>query len=198
MLYIDVNKNIYPVTISDIKRNLYYISFPKNKKDFSEFGYELVTLKNNPDNLLYKETFPEKIDSGWTQSYSLKTLSAEELTSVINTKKNIKKIVINKDFEKSISHLSEKYTDAERESWTQQLEEARSYEENNLVETPLLVSISSSRNISVKDLSKRIISNSNSWKELYGKALGKKQLRMDKLEALDLTDPDILNHIENI
>ena len=102
------------------------------------------------------------------------------------------------EFLSDIQILNTMYPLEERESWAIQLEEAKSYLLDNSSETPLISNMSKERNISVEEMSNKIISNSNNWKELYGKALGKKQSRMDKLEVLDLTDPDILNHIENI
>lgn len=207
----------YPYTSSLLRKDAAHISFPK-KIDLSDFvgnissfstdgeevietilfSIEVVKETAKPTGDIVTEEAPSFSDGVWKQTWGVRPFTEEERSERITESIRIAKHRINRDFEQDVQTLVERYPDKERESWPQQEQEAKELLANQTYDATMLSGIASARGIPIEELAERVIVNSTAWRDLYGKALGAKQARMDALLALDDGDPDILAKIESI
>lgn len=73
------------------------------------------------------------------------------------------------------------YSPEERETWPMQSEEARIWQRDATVPTPLLTAIAASRGISVAALAEKILVNDTAFRQTVGSLLGAQQKELDQL-----------------
>ena len=101
-------------------------------------------------------------------------------------------------FNYKATELKKKYPEAEVDSWDQQRREALAYTDDNTVSTPLLSVIATERNISVADLSVKVITHATVYDSALGTLLGKYQKNRSLLNAIDLDDNTTWDNIDSI
>lgn len=89
-ILIDINKNRYPVYLSDILREHPNVSFPyePDSKILKDFGYEVVERSEPPQGPVVTESFPEKTGEVWIQTWQVREFSEDELSSQLQGRKD--------------------------------------------------------------------------------------------------------------
>ena len=90
------------------------------------------------------------------------------------------------------------YPDVERETWAQQNQEAAAYQADNSVATPLLTAIATARNITVAELTVKVLAKAEEYAVQYGALLGAYQANRQILASIDLNDNTTWDLIETI
>lgn len=116
---------------------------------------------------------------GMTQAAFQKT----EAVDALKTKTQLQLGAISA-FEASVKVIKDAYTQAERDTWDQQILEAVAYQDNLLAPTPLLDAMLMTKPLQTKvGLVTAIMTNRAAYSALVGSALGTMQTTLDTIEA---------------
>ena len=146
--------------------SIHAVEIPKDKEDEIAIGTKFDTLTN---------TFKE--------------LSLEE------AKANLLSL-INFFFEREIGYLQGDVTQGEVDTWSEQLREAKEYNQNPKATLPLLTQIAKERNMDIKTLASKIITKNTEHNEKKGKLIGYRQ-KLEK-EIQSVKDLESLKKIQYI
>lgn len=115
---------------------------------------------------------------GWRAGPDISDVSLDKLKSVIAKRKL-------KEFIEKVDSLNAGYSNAEKQSWSQQLSEANSIVENDYAsvdKTPLIDALASLRGIDKLDLAQKIIAKNSEYQAKYAEILGEFQKERDIIE----------------
>ena len=164
---------------------------------------EVDTLSNRPD-VAWDEVYDidEVIIEGgvYTATFTTRDRFAndeDKLKGIMN----LKRIHVQQNdisFTTKADSLKSKYPGAEVQSWDQQRREAEAYISNNDVATPLLSVIAASRDMTVSELSARVIANASDYDIAYGELLGEYQRNRGLLNAIDPDDNTTWDNIDSV
>lgn len=169
-----------------------------------------------PDNVVEVDVTTNKPDVSWDEVYyydqvvvsgdsyvatfttSYRYSADEERLKGITSLKLMRTQENDRTFNYKATELKKKYPEAEVDSWDQQRREALAYTDDNTVSTPLLSVIATERNISVADLSVKVITHATAYDSALGTLLGKYQKNRSLLNAIDLDDNTTWDNIDSI
>ncbi|KTG26221.1 hypothetical protein AWR38_17770 [Idiomarina sp. WRN-38] len=98
---------------------------------------------------------------------------------------------INDAYQTELNVILREYPSAETKTWDKQEAEARAWNADNTVPTPLLDAVANARGMDKGELVRRVLAKADAWIELSGQATGKRQRLEDEisnaatLDALD-------------
>lgn len=99
-------------------------------------------------------------------------------------------------FQATVKKLKQDYTDAEAESWPNQLDQAKRHLAGETTGIELLTSIAQARSMDISELANRIVANALAYNTAYGAALGKYQKNKEVLSSVDLDNPTTYDNID--
>ena len=171
----------------DVPNNMVEVDVTTNKPDVSwdeVYYYDQVVVSGDS----YVATFTT------SSRYSTDEERLKGITSLklMRTQEN------DRTFNYKATELKKKYPEAEVDSWDQQRREALAYTDDNTVSTPLLSVIATERNISLADLSVKVITHATAYDITLGTLLGKYQKNRSLLNAIDLDDNTTWDNIDSI
>lgn len=147
------------------------------------FDY-VKTVKPSAD--VVEKAAPAFVDGVLTQQWEARDYTVAELEGLRAQKAK----AIELDFTAALAGLEAGYPERERDSWPQQQNEAEKYQADNAASVPLLEAMASARGATVANLVDRILTNAAAYSQLYGRALGTYQGRVDSLDAINIEDPE--------
>lgn len=102
----------------------------------------------------------------------------------------------------AMSAISDAYPASEKQSWFQQLAEARAYDADSNADCPLLTIIAAERGITLADQAQRVLDKAAAYTQAVGAAVGKRQRLDDDVDAVladdQLTDEQKIVAIQAI
>lgn len=105
--------------------------------------------------------------------------------AVLETEKQRAMQRINSACQGELAHILSAYPDAETKTWDKQESEARAYQADSTVSTPLIDAIAAARSMDKAELVSRIITKADAWVSLSGAATGKRQALEDQIAAAE-------------
>ena len=146
-------------------------------------GIYRVQDENYNDEIYYSDGFSFILEDGndyVTKKFNIHYREIDDIKLYIS--KKIEETFTNEIYN---SIGEDAVTSYESKTWTQQLDEALEYNADNTVETKLIDSILDTRpKYDKQGLVDKIIEKSNSYKDAIGKIIGKKQHKLDLLDAV--------------
>lgn len=164
-------------TFSQLRKDHPQVSFPREPSDelMAEYG-RVSILDAKPaygaDQAVEKvgHSFDEQLGS-WKVSYVVRSKTASEIKSdAVNS------------FEQEISAVESVYTAKERETWPQQVAEAKAIKKNGAESTPMLDAILSERpDLTKQQLIDKVETKATEYSAVVGAALGRMQEKIADL-----------------
>ncbi|MDP2346714.1 MAG: hypothetical protein Q8N34_03200 [Gammaproteobacteria bacterium] len=113
---------------------------------------------------------------------------------------SVKRAEIAKQYDAAIAPLEAAHSQKERDTWPQQVTEARAFQDNVNANIPLVAALRVSRGKSetAQELTTKIITNYSAFSNVVGTALGIMQARNEALAAIHLDDEDAIAQIEAV
>jgi HD-GYP domain-containing protein (c-di-GMP phosphodiesterase class II) len=106
----------------------------------------------------------------------------DQVTSAYEEEKRRARIAAIAEYERELQSLESAYPEKERETWPQQVTEARAFLDNNDAHTPLIDSMLIERHPETKaELVAKIIANYSAYSAIVGAALGRMQKKIASL-----------------
>lgn len=103
-------------------------------------------------------------------------------TRTLGEAKAMKLLEIMRDCEAALTSLTAGYPKAEQQTWDKQEREAREYQVNPFLPTPLLTALAAARGITLKDLAARVIVKADAFAAIAGDVIGKRQRLEDEVD----------------
>lgn len=128
---------------------------------------------------------------GWRGGPDLSEVSLDRFKKVIAKRKL-------HEFIEKVESLTSSYSDAEKQSWNQQISEAKAYLEMGSSNTPLLDVLAESRKIEKATLAQKILDKNNEYLAEYAKLLGEFQKERDMIEKAKKVEKLPLLTIEDL
>lgn len=130
---------------------------------------------------------------GWRGGPDVSEVSLDKLKSVIANRKL-------HEFIEKVNELTSAYSDAEKQSWNQQVSEANSLIMNGYGadKTPLLSALANSRKLDVLDLARKVIAKNDEYQAKYAELLGSFQKERDLIEKAKTANKLPLLEIEDL
>jgi hypothetical protein len=128
----------------------------------SNIGSNIVTTEEE-----YREYIPNEITG-----------------SVISFMKKIRKIDVERHYDKKFQLLNVKNFPGEKETWEQQYNEASAYTQNTGSATPLLSLLAQKRGITLGTLAQNVISKRDAYVSASAEILGSQQVERDAIDNL--------------
>ena len=88
---------------------------------------------------------------------------------------------IRQKYASTMSDVSSKYSKEEIDTWSVQLKEAELFLQDNSADTPFLNTLIKNRDISLNEISSRIVNNNNIYLEKVSAILNQQQKELDEL-----------------
>lgn len=183
--------NVYPYSEEQLAVDFPHTVFTKpfTEEGLRPFGVFIVFSSQKPvfnswtQRLVESE--PEKEnDNRYFERWVVEDLSPAEITVKLQALFAQKRAAIFAKYEEEMAFLKSQAPDAERESWSIQIEEARLYvADPDTAEVPWLTIAANARGITRADLAARILGKNAAFRQLHGAITGHKQYLEDQIEA---------------
>lgn len=130
----------------------------------------------------------EFVEGRWQYKWRVDTLTQEEADATLARKNLLTKAALIKaaeeEFEANVSALEAAYIPKVRETWPQQIMEAKDFQINSEAPTPLLDGMLTEKPGATKEaLANKILENYAAYSDMAGKALGKMQTTIDAING---------------
>ena len=142
----------------------------------------------------------EKSGDNYIATYTVADRYADDASKLkgITTLKKQHEGTNERNFAVKAKDLVSDYSEFERTTWNQQLQEATLYTADNGASTPLLSIIATERGITVADLVTKVLANATEYDTAFGSLLGKYQKNRSILNSIDLNGNTTWDSIDNI
>lgn len=141
----------------------------------------------------------EYVGGRWQYKWRVEALGPQEKSEKLTDLVRSKAAEIRAQYDSLIAVLEAAYDQKERETWPQQVIEARSFAGDAQAHTPLLDALVGARQSDTKEqLVAKILTNYTNYSRIVGEALGVRQSRMSALHAIDLTTVDVIAQIDSV
>lgn len=127
---------------------------------------------------------PERSVTGEAVTYTYPVIE-RDADEVLEEQKTAAMQRINAGYAAELASILSDYPDAETKTWDKQEAEARAWQADNSVSTPLLDNIATARSMDKAELVTRIVAKADAWIQASGLATGKRQALEDQISAAD-------------
>ena len=168
----------------------------------------LVDIKSHKPQTVHWDQYPQansypsynESENTWYLTYRMvdKYETPEKKLNAIKTRKLEYASSIENAFKQSSIKLRKTYLPQERETFPVQRKEAEAFQANNAVETPMLTAIAAKREITVSELSQKVLDKAIAMDIEYGTIVGRYYKNKEILNTIDFDDETTWSNIENI